>query len=118
MYGSWRNMKRRVLEESHAAYKYYGAKGIQLDPSWLDFVQFYRDNGATWFWGAHLHRINKQLGYFPGNCVWLGATAHQKLHARLRAIELGRKKYGQSTSHAVRAKKAVKRKQRVKRKGS
>ncbi len=52
-------------------YKYYGAKGIDVSPTWHSFEEFLRDMGTSWFDGASLDRIDNKKGYSKSNCRWV-----------------------------------------------
>lgn len=77
---TWRDMKRRCLNPKSEWFLGYGGRGITVDPSWLSFDQFYADMGPCPP-GLTLERVNNNLGYSPGNCVWASQAA-QKLNFR------------------------------------
>lgn len=70
IYAVWCSIKRRVLAESCYAYDDYGGRGIDIDPRWLKFENFYSDVGDSPFQGAELDRIDNNLGYWPNNVRW------------------------------------------------
>jgi hypothetical protein len=60
-------MKRRVKGSQAKDQKYYA--GIDMDPRWARFEEFYADMGDRPE-GHTLDRIDGALGYWPGNCRW------------------------------------------------
>lgn len=80
MYTAWRNMRRRCCDPKDDSYKYYGARGITIDVSWLnDFDAFARDMGHPPD-GMSLDRIDNAKGYGPDNCRW--ATLSEQMNNR------------------------------------
>jgi hypothetical protein len=71
-YKSWKAMKERCLKESHQWYKYYGGRGIKICPQWLNsFETFLADMGERPGVGWSLERKDNDIGYEPGNCIWV-----------------------------------------------
>jgi hypothetical protein len=68
-------MRQRVLRPSNHNYRYYGGRGIVIDPRWDDFSTFLADMGPRPN-GMTLDRINPSGDYTPENCRW--ATAKQQ----------------------------------------
>jgi len=68
-YSTWRSMKDRCLNPRNISYKHYGAKGIEICESWMDFSSFLSDMGERPN-GATLDRIDNSKGYFKDNCRW------------------------------------------------
>src|SRR5262249_51980306 len=71
-YKCWEHMKSRCFNPRDESYPYYGGRKdhkITVCPRWLIFENFYADMGDPPR-GMSIHRINNDLGYFPGNCVW------------------------------------------------
>ncbi len=80
-YRSWEAMKRRCLNPKANTYKYYGARGISIDPRWIDsFETFLREMGERPE-GMTLDRLDNEAGYSKSNCVW-STPAQQMSHTR------------------------------------
>lgn len=62
-------MLQRVQNPNQWAYQFYGARGIDVDPRWLDFELFLADMGDKPD-GLTLERVDNDRGYWPDNCVW------------------------------------------------
>lgn len=90
-YGVWNGMLSRCLDTNCTIYKYYGGRGITVDPSWKDFKKFLADVGPCPKEGLTLDRKNNNLGYVPGNCRWVDWITQQNNRRSNRKEEyLGR----------------------------
>lgn len=65
----WMSMKQRCDNPMSHAYSYYGGRGIDYDPRWSEFENFYEDMGDPPP-GNTLERIDNNRGYWKDNCVW------------------------------------------------
>jgi hypothetical protein len=75
VYKTWLSMRRRCREVSNAAYKDYGAKGIDVIDRWFDSVEeFVKDVGHPPTPEHTLDRINNLKGYQPDNVRWATST--------------------------------------------
>ncbi len=68
-YSIWRAMITRCHNPNTAAFRAYGAKGIQVCTRWRKFENFLADMGEC-PQGLTIDRINGKCGYEPGNCRW------------------------------------------------
>jgi hypothetical protein len=74
-------MRRRCREKNNAAYKDYGAKGIDVIQRWYDSLQeFVNDVGHPPSGDYSLDRIDNSRGYEPDNVRW--ATAKEQARNR------------------------------------
>ena len=78
-YTRWLGMLQRCSDPNHAAYCYYGARGISVCERWLKFENFYADMGDPPP-GLSIDRIDNNGNYEPDNCEW--ATPLQQNHNR------------------------------------
>lgn len=69
-YYSWISMRTRCMCPKHPTYKNYGARGITLDPRWLDFKTFYEDLGPKPSNKYTIERVDNNKGYYKENCIW------------------------------------------------
>ncbi|NGX37611.1 MAG: hypothetical protein K1000chlam2_00768 [Chlamydiae bacterium] len=72
--GSFRSMLSRCYNPKDPSFKYYGGKGIGVDPRWIlgGFRKFYEDIGPKEE-RYHIDRICVERDYSPENCRWLPA---------------------------------------------
>jgi hypothetical protein len=72
LYGIWKSMKQRCRLESSTAYKYYGAKGVDVCNEWYDSYTVFKtwaiSNGYKE--GLSIDRIDHNSNYCPSNCRW------------------------------------------------
>ena len=69
-------MLARCSQPAHKSYRYYGAKGICVDPRWRRFHAFLSDLGPR---PSHAHTLGRHdhgRSYEPGNVGW--ATRRQQ----------------------------------------
>lgn len=74
-WSSWKSMRDRCLNPKCEQYKWYGARGISIDPKWLKFKGFYEDMGDRPE-GTTLDRKDFNGNYTKENCRW--ATVDQQ----------------------------------------
>lgn len=84
-YVAWQSMVRRCHDAKDKGYQRYGARGVAVCDRWrASFEFFHEDMGARPHRGWHLHRIDSNRGYEPGNCEWMSPADHGRLHAAQR----------------------------------
>jgi hypothetical protein len=76
-YKCWLNMKSRILYKKGESYEHYVVKrGLDMDPNWRTFENFYRDMGDSPSLKHSIERVDNLRGYWPDNCVW--ATSREQ----------------------------------------
>ena len=75
-YQAWVDLRRRCLDPTHPAYRWYGARGITVCERWLTFENFLGDVGEVPE-GLSIDRINNDGNYEPSNIRW--ATQKQQV---------------------------------------
>ncbi len=69
-YKAWEGMIKRCNNKNSIDYKYYGGRGIQVDPEWEVFENFLRDVGYAPSKKHTIDRIDNNRDYEPGNVKW------------------------------------------------
>lgn len=69
-YRIWRHIRTRCENGSDPAFKWYGARGIQICERWLKFENFYEDMGPRPGPEYSIDRKDNSGNYEPGNCRW------------------------------------------------
>jgi hypothetical protein len=82
LYEVWNGLRQRCKNPRHAAFIRYGGRGITVCARWDDFSMFLDDVGERPAPGYHLHRIDNDRGYEPGNTEWLSPSEHRRRHLR------------------------------------
>lgn len=103
-YSAWRDMRHRCRNPNHRQFKYWGGKGVTVCERWDDFINFLDDMGEAPP-NTELDRIDSNLGYEPGNCIWATkpeASAHQT-HRGGRTGRPGPRKLTPDQVRAIRA---------------
>ena len=88
-YVSWLKMKRRCLIADDPIFRYYGGRGISIDPRWLDFPTFLADMGDKPGPDYTLERIDNQRGYSPDNVKWADKKTQARNTRRNHLITIG-----------------------------
>jgi hypothetical protein len=86
-YRIWCHMRQRCSNPRDHSYRFYGARGITVDASWLhDFPQFLADMGPRPSLRHSLERRDNDGPYSPTNCYW--ATQAQQARNTRRTVLL------------------------------
>lgn len=70
IYQTWVDMHRRCNNPDRDDYKYYGGRGIRVDPSWNDINQFLIDMGHPPSDDHTIDRKDVTRNYCKDNCRW------------------------------------------------
>jgi hypothetical protein len=79
-YRAWQAMRNRCLNSSAKDYRYYGGRGIGIDPSWNTFEKFLVDMGRRPSENHTLDRKDGDKDYTLNNCRW--ATRQEQAQNR------------------------------------
>lgn len=84
-YTLWQGVRRRCEDPANKSYARYGGRGIKVCARWTGrdgFPNFLADMGPSPAPYWHLHRLDTDGDYEPGNCIWLSPAEHNYLHRR------------------------------------
>jgi hypothetical protein len=87
---AWAAMIRRCGDPEHAAYAWYGGRGITVCASWTGpsgFATFLKDMGEVPS-GLSLDRADNNGPYSPENCRWVTQTRQQRNRRSNRLLTL------------------------------
>lgn len=88
-HGVWLNILTRIFNRNNRAFKYYGARGIDMDPRWKeDFAVFFSDMGARPTPKHTIERNDNERGYWPDNCRWATRTEQMQNMRSNRRVTL------------------------------
>lgn len=107
LYHLWHTMIARCHNANHAAYRYYGARGVKVCDRWREsFEAFAADMGPRPV-GLELDRIDPEGDYGPGNVRWMNRRmqkmnrAKRSDHYEPRPIEWNGQTYAISDLAAI-----------------
>ena len=86
-YRIWKGLVSRVTDETDPDFKNYGARGLTVDPGWLDFRGFWRDMRRGYSDELTIERIDNMKGYCRGNCRWATNAEQQSNKRSTRVVE-------------------------------
>ena len=84
-YQTWKSMRKRCNNPNNPKWHRYGERGIKVCERWNDFSQFLADMGEK-PQGTSIERIDNDLGYEPGNCVWAGVSTQGRNKQNTRCV--------------------------------
>ncbi len=88
VYGVWKNMRNRCLNERAQDFARYGGRGIRVCSRWYDFATFASDMGPRPH-GMTIERKDVNGHYEPSNCHWATQTAQQRNRRNNKLDESG-----------------------------
>lgn len=84
----WKGMKTRCTNPNATGYHNYGGRGVKVCPEWMaSFEAFYADMAATYQDHLTIERKNYDLGYEPGNCIWITKSEQGRNSRKLVIID-------------------------------
>jgi hypothetical protein len=106
---SYQQMKQRCLNPKNPMWDYYGGRGIDIDPRWIEsYEAFLADVGPRPSLDYTLDRIDNNRGYWPDNVRWATRSEQQRNKRPYtrkktsgRKIEVTRGDYGDPWSEAA-----------------
>lgn len=66
----WSAMVQRCTNPNDKSYRFYGGRGIVVDPTWLNFHQFYFEMASRYRHGLWLERLDNSGPYCFDNCTF------------------------------------------------
>ena len=94
LYQIWLDMKQRCYNPKQNAYKWYGAKGVEICKEWKDNFAAFENWALANGYSSNLtiDRINNLGNYEPNNCRWVGMREQHRNTTKNIVIEYQGKK--------------------------
>ena len=89
-YRIWKGMKRRCDNPNDLSFKGYGLKGINYDPLWGNFENFYKDMYSSYSDTLTLDRKDNDKDYSKDNCRWATQTQQARNIGKLKSNTSGK----------------------------
>lgn len=89
LWNTWSGMKQRCLNPKNPKFKRYGARGITVHPSWMEFSGFKawaEMNG--WREGLSLDRIDLDGNYCPENCQFITVAENSRWKSTTKSLNM------------------------------
>ena len=93
-YRIWSGIRSRCYDPNSSVYRWYGAKGIRMDPRWDSFEEFLKDMGPRPFVGAEIDRKDSDGAYALPNCRWVTKKENCK-NKKTKPDEMMGKNFGE-----------------------
>lgn len=88
LYSVWKGMRFRCSNSKFKFWEHYGGRGISVDKTWDDFIEFYNwAINSGYSEGLTLDRVNNNGDYSPANCRWI--TQNEQCKNRRSNIMVG-----------------------------
>ena len=81
---TWKDMKRRCLDQEYTGYKRYGGRGITVCDRWMDFKNFVEDMGIKPAANMTIEREDNDKGYCKSNCRWIPKSEQSRHRSTVR----------------------------------
>lgn len=81
----WKGIRQRCWNPNSVCFKNYGAKGVEICPTWWWFPQFLSDMGPRPE-GLSIERLDPRGNYSKQNCVW--ATSAEQSNNKRNSLRL------------------------------
>lgn len=99
LYNRWKHIRERCTNPKRKDYKWYGAKGVTIDPEWHSFKNFRRwfevalrvyvinTNTNAVYRQLVIDRVDPRFGYGPGNCRLISVSENSRRAIKNRDLK-------------------------------